>query len=163
MATWLHKPVHFHQTLADIAHTYCGNTYHFPDRCPCCPFPTVHLSNDNASQRDDRSTLLTCRYFNNSTCQCNPCRYQHCGPHSPCIQMQVGASSPLQSWVLGPILPYDHSSSSANLLITLTKLWFSSLFLTYSMAVPLDKMDLNLQVMLYTALQYPTIIDESLK
>ena len=32
--------------------TYCGSTSHFPDRCPRCPFRTVHLSNDNASQRE---------------------------------------------------------------------------------------------------------------
>ena len=48
-------------------------------------------------------------------------------PHSPCIQMQVGASFPLQSWVLGPVLPYDHSSSSANLLITLNKAFVQQL------------------------------------
>ena len=59
--------------------TYCGSTSHFPDRCPRCPFRTVHLSNDNASQRDNGSRLLTCRDFNNSTCQRNPCHYQHCG------------------------------------------------------------------------------------
>ena len=35
--------------------TYCGSTSHFPDRCPRCPFPTVHLSNDNASQQPDYS------------------------------------------------------------------------------------------------------------
>ena len=55
--------------------TYCGSTSHFPDRCPHCPFRTVHLSNDNASQRDNGSRLLICRDFNNSICQRNPCRY----------------------------------------------------------------------------------------
>ena len=53
--------------------TYCGSTSHFPDQCPRCPFRTVHLSNDNASQQDNGSRLLTCRDFNNSTCQRNPC------------------------------------------------------------------------------------------
>ena len=61
--------------------TYCGSTSHFPDRCPRCPFRTVHLSNDNASQRDNGSRLLACRDFNNSTCQRNPCHYQHCCQH----------------------------------------------------------------------------------
>ena len=106
--------------------TYCG----VPDRCPRCPFRTVHLSNDNASQRDNGSRLLTYREFNNSTCQRNPC-CQHCGsPTHPAYRCRRGASSPLKSRVLGPVLPYDHSSSSANLLITPTKLLFSSSFLT---------------------------------
>ena len=30
--------------------TYSGSTSHIPDRCPHCPFCTVHLSDDNASQ-----------------------------------------------------------------------------------------------------------------
>ena len=77
---------------------YCGSTYHFPDRCPRCPFrasqqdssfnSTQRGPGPNPPQRDPGSRSLTCRDFNNGTCNRNPCRYQHncyaCGsPNHP--------------------------------------------------------------------------------
>ena len=69
--------------------TYCGSTYHFPDRCSRCPFHSLPLSNDdNNSQRDNGSRPPTCREFNSSSCTRNPCHYRHqcnlCGsPNHP--------------------------------------------------------------------------------
>ena len=78
--------------------TYCGSTYHFPDLCPRCPFrasqqdssfnSTQRGPGPNPPQRDPGSRSLTCRDFNNGTCNRNPCRYQHncyaCGsPNHP--------------------------------------------------------------------------------
>ena len=66
--------------------TYCGSMYHFPDRCPRCPFRTVQFNDGDTFQRDNGPRLSTCRDFNNSTCHRNPCRYQHrcqyCGSSS---------------------------------------------------------------------------------
>ena len=76
--------------------TYCGSTYHFPDRCPRCPFrvsqqgfnSTQQGPGSNPPQRDSDARSLTCRDFNNGTCNRNPCHYQHncyaCGsPNHP--------------------------------------------------------------------------------
>ena len=67
--------------------TYCGSTYHFPDRCPRCPFrPNQQDSSistaqrgpgPNLPQRDSGSRSLTCQDFNNAICNRDPCRYQH--------------------------------------------------------------------------------------
>ena len=123
--------------------TYCGSTSHFPDRCPRCPFRTVHLSNDNASQQimdidyshAEISIISHAEISIISPANATPLPLSTLLPtlwlpHSPCIQMRAGASSPLKSRVLGPVLHYNHSSSSANLLITPTKLLFNSSFLT---------------------------------
>ena len=88
--------------------TYCGSTYHFPDRCPRCPFrasqqdssfsSTQRGSGPNLPQRDSGSRSLTCRDFNNGTCNRNPCRYQHncyvCGsPNHPAYKCNGQPSS----------------------------------------------------------------------
>ena len=66
--------------------TYCGSMYHFPDRCPRCPFRTVKFNDGDTFQRDNGPRLSTCRDFNNSTCHRNLCHYQHrcqyCGSSS---------------------------------------------------------------------------------
>ena len=87
--------------------TYCGSTYHFPDRCPRCPFRPSQQdsgigtaqrgSGPTLPQRDSGSRSLTCRDFNNGTCNRNPCRYKHdcyiCGSPSHPARRCNGQSS----------------------------------------------------------------------
>ena len=74
--------------------TYCGSTYHFPDRCPRCPFCPNQQDSSIGTKAGSGSTLsarcrLTTSYLPRLQ-QCHlqprPCRYQHkchiCGSSS---------------------------------------------------------------------------------
>ena len=109
--------------------TYCGSTSHFPDQCPRRPFRTVHLSNDNASQQimdiDYSHAEISIISAANAT---PPAVINTVAPPLTLHTDAGGCLFPAE--VPGPVLHYDHSSSSVNLLTTPTKLLFNSSFLT---------------------------------
>ena len=150
--------------------TYCGSTSHFPNRCPRYPFRTGHLSNDNASQQDNGYRLFTCRDINNPTCQRNPCCYQHCCQHcgSPTHPAYRCGGCLFPAEVLGPRThsPLRPLILKCKLADHPNKAFVQQLIsnVVNGCAIGYNGPQFAAKAKhLSSALQHPTIIDESLK